>query len=219
MRLMKLLALALCGWIYADFSIYLLSLNLSFAPLVLPQGARASHMLSIVFFALDGVHGFRREFLVHDEMQYTEYRCAPISAFDLTISGRMQLYESDPFVCLRLFSSNLYIYFMFLVIKIVHLNFLKAWSVFVTHVHDTVSLDHRNLNPTCAALFGVDARALVMKAPQVLRKEMDVARVVMIVLHIHQVRHWTQSQTATAIMDVANICILLQISLLEEVYK
>ncbi|KAG2136619.1 uncharacterized protein EDB93DRAFT_1242351 [Suillus bovinus] len=49
----------------------------------------------------------------------------------------------------------------FLVIKIMHLDsFSKAWSVFVTHVHDTVSLDRRNLSPPALLSLGKVVKAL-----------------------------------------------------------
>ncbi|KAG2037155.1 hypothetical protein BDR03DRAFT_1092081 [Suillus americanus] len=49
----------------------------------------------------------------------------------------------------------------FLVIKIMHLDsFSKAWSVFVTHVHDTVSLDRRNLSPPALLCLGKVVKAL-----------------------------------------------------------
>jgi hypothetical protein len=49
----------------------------------------------------------------------------------------------------------------FLVIKIMHLDsFLKAWSVFVTHIHDTVSLDRRNLSPPALLCLGKVVKAL-----------------------------------------------------------
>ncbi|KAG1726836.1 hypothetical protein EDB19DRAFT_1897612 [Suillus lakei] len=49
----------------------------------------------------------------------------------------------------------------FLVIKIMRLeSFSKAWSVFVTHVHDTVSLDRRNLSPPALLCLGKVVRAL-----------------------------------------------------------
>ncbi|KAG1856405.1 hypothetical protein DFJ58DRAFT_913712 [Suillus subalutaceus] len=116
--------------------------------------------------------------------------------------SNLQLYESNPFVRSRLFLSNLYIYF---IIKILHLDFLKAWCKSTCDEGAT----------GCQEGDGCD---LAMDALGTCTRR-DVARAVMIVLHIHQVRHWTQSQTVTAIMDVANIYILPQISLLEEVYK
>ncbi|KAG1789692.1 uncharacterized protein HD556DRAFT_1433599 [Suillus plorans] len=49
----------------------------------------------------------------------------------------------------------------FLVAKIMHLeSFSKAWSVFVTHVHDTVSLDRRNLSPPALLCLGKVVKAL-----------------------------------------------------------
>ncbi|KAG2129622.1 hypothetical protein DEU56DRAFT_741289 [Suillus clintonianus] len=49
----------------------------------------------------------------------------------------------------------------FLVIKIMRLDsFSKAWSVFVTHVHDTVSLDRRTLSPPALLCLGKVVRAL-----------------------------------------------------------
>ncbi|KAG1719544.1 uncharacterized protein EDB91DRAFT_1240566 [Suillus paluster] len=49
----------------------------------------------------------------------------------------------------------------FLVSKIMHLDsFSKAWSVFVTHVHDTVSLDRRNLSPPALLCLGKVVKAL-----------------------------------------------------------
>lgn len=49
----------------------------------------------------------------------------------------------------------------FLVIKIMRLDsFSKAWSVFVTHVHDTVSLDRRNLSPPALLCLGKVVKAL-----------------------------------------------------------
>ncbi|KAG1824868.1 uncharacterized protein BJ212DRAFT_1566454 [Suillus subaureus] len=49
----------------------------------------------------------------------------------------------------------------FLVIKIMHLDsFSKAWSVFVNHVHDTVSLDRRNLSPPALLCLGKVVKAL-----------------------------------------------------------
>ena len=49
----------------------------------------------------------------------------------------------------------------FLVSKIMHLDsFSKAWSVFVTHIHDTVSLDRRNLSPPGLLCLGKVVRAL-----------------------------------------------------------
>lgn len=49
----------------------------------------------------------------------------------------------------------------FLVIKIMHLDsFSKAWSVFVTHMHDTVSLDRRNLSPPALLCMGKVVKAL-----------------------------------------------------------
>ncbi|OJA16091.1 hypothetical protein AZE42_05645 [Rhizopogon vesiculosus] len=49
----------------------------------------------------------------------------------------------------------------FLVSKIMHLDsFSKAWSVFVTHIHDTVSLDRRNLSPPALLCLGKVVRAL-----------------------------------------------------------
>ncbi|KAG1761394.1 hypothetical protein EDD22DRAFT_847776 [Suillus occidentalis] len=49
----------------------------------------------------------------------------------------------------------------FLVTKIMRLDsFSKAWSVFVTHVHDTVSLDRRNLSPPALLCLGKVVKAL-----------------------------------------------------------
>ncbi|KAG0696480.1 hypothetical protein DFH29DRAFT_1025466 [Suillus ampliporus] len=49
----------------------------------------------------------------------------------------------------------------FLVSKIMRLDsFSTAWSVFVTHVHDTVSLDRRNLSPPALLCLGKVVRAL-----------------------------------------------------------
>ncbi|KAG2050060.1 hypothetical protein BDR06DRAFT_960556 [Suillus hirtellus] len=49
----------------------------------------------------------------------------------------------------------------FLVVKIMHLeSFSKAWSVFVTHIHDTVSLDRRNLSPPALLCLGKVVKAL-----------------------------------------------------------
>ncbi|KAG1830966.1 hypothetical protein DFJ58DRAFT_918292 [Suillus subalutaceus] len=49
----------------------------------------------------------------------------------------------------------------FLVNKIMHLDsFSKAWSVLVTHVHDTVSLDRRNLSPPALFCLGKAVKAL-----------------------------------------------------------
>jgi len=49
----------------------------------------------------------------------------------------------------------------FLVSKIINLDsFSKAWSVFVTHVHDTVSLHRRNLSPPALLCLGKVVRAL-----------------------------------------------------------
>jgi hypothetical protein len=36
----------------------------------------------------------------------------------------------------------------------------KAWSVFVTHIHDTVSLDRRNLSPPALLCLGKVVKAL-----------------------------------------------------------
>jgi C-terminal region of Mon2 protein len=49
----------------------------------------------------------------------------------------------------------------FLVAKIMHLeSFSKAWSAFVTHVHDAVSLDRRNLSPPALLCLGKVVKAL-----------------------------------------------------------
>lgn len=49
----------------------------------------------------------------------------------------------------------------FLVSKVMHLDsFSKTWSVFATHIHDTVSLDRRNLSPPALLCLGKVVRAL-----------------------------------------------------------
>ena len=49
----------------------------------------------------------------------------------------------------------------FLVTKIMHLeSFSKAWSVFATQIHDTVSLDRRTLSPPALLCLGKVVRAL-----------------------------------------------------------
>jgi hypothetical protein len=94
---------------------------------------------------------------------------------------------------------------------------------------------HLRSNATdCSFVLCLFSSPPAPSCPLILAFLVDVACAVMIVLHIHQVCHWTRryvllltlilahkfySQTATAIMDVANICILLQISPLKEVYK